>query len=110
MNLEFIRMVLLSVKRRSRSMWKVALISFCCVFLFAGIMIFQDSMNRFQRENAFLGSGEWIISTEGESRCLKEHAWVDGYGRTLVRTSMCGRPKDGKMDHAKGYGPVGSGG
>ncbi|MDE6568293.1 MAG: ABC transporter permease [Lachnospiraceae bacterium] len=107
MNLEFIRMILLSVKRRRRSMWKVALISFCCVFLFAGIMIFQDCMNRFQRENAFLESGEWIISTGEKSRCLEEHAWVDGYGTTLVRTEMCSQPRDMDMDHAKGYGPVG---
>lgn len=107
MNLEFIGMILLSVKRRRRSMWKVALISFCCVFLFAGIMIFQDCMNRFQRENAFLESGEWIISTEEESRCLEEHAWIDGYGTTLVRTDMCGQPRDMNMVNAKGHGPVG---
>ncbi len=107
MNLEFIRMILLSVKRRRRSMWKVALISFCCVFLFAGIMIFQDCMNRFQRENAFLESGEWIISTVGESRCLEEHAWIDGYGTTLVRTQMCGQPRDMNMENAKGHGSVG---
>lgn len=107
MNLEFIRMILLSVKRRRRSMWKVALISFCCVFLFAGIMIFQDCMNRFQRENAFLESGEWIISTGEKSRCLEEHAWADGYGTTLVRTDMCGQPRDMNMVNAKGHGPVG---
>lgn len=107
MNLEFIRMVLLSVKRRSRSMWKVALISFLCVFLFVGIMVFQDCMNQFQREIAFLESGEWILSTEGESRCLEEHAWVDGYGTTLVRTSMYNEPKDGNMDRAREEGPIG---
>ena len=107
MNLEFIRMVMLSVKRRRRGMWKVALISFLCVFLFVGIMVFQDCMNQFQREIAFLESGEWIVSTEGESRCLEEHAWVDGYGTTLVRTSLCNEPKDGNMDHAREEGPVG---
>lgn len=107
MNMEFIRMVLLSVKRRSRSMWKVTLISFCCVFLFAGIMIFQDCMNRFQRENAFLESGNWIISTGEESHYLEEHAWVDGYGTTLVRTQMCGKPKDKSGSNVKGEGPVG---
>lgn len=107
MNLEFIRMVMLSVKRRCRSMWKVALISFLCVFLFVGIMVFQDCMNQFQREIAFLESGEWIVSTKGESRCLEEHAWVDGYGTTLVRTSLYNEPKDGNMDDAREEGPIG---
>ncbi|MDE6852773.1 MAG: hypothetical protein K2J67_09875 [Lachnospiraceae bacterium] len=107
MNLEFICMVLLSVKRRRRSMWKVALISFCCIFLFAGIMIFQDCMNRFQRENAFLESGEWIVSTTEKSRCLEEHAWVDGCGTTVVRTKMCSQTKDKNMSKPKGEGPVG---
>ncbi|MDE6851669.1 MAG: ABC transporter permease, partial [Lachnospiraceae bacterium] len=107
MSLEFIHMVLLSVKRRSRSMWKVALISFLCVCLFVGIMVFQDCMNQFQREVAFLESGEWIVSTEGESRCMAEHAWVDGYGTTLVRTSLYNEPKDGNMDRARKEGPIG---
>ena len=52
MNRSFIETVVLSTYRRRRSMWKVALLSFLCVFLFGGIMIFQDVMNRFQRENA----------------------------------------------------------
>ncbi|MDE6568291.1 MAG: hypothetical protein K2K70_11250, partial [Lachnospiraceae bacterium] len=99
--------VMLSVKRRRRSMWKVALISFLCVFLFVGIMVFQDCMNQFQREIAFLESGEWIVSTEGESRCLEENVWVDGYGTTLVRTSLCNVPRDGDMSRAREEGPVG---
>lgn len=108
MNLEFIRMVLLSVSRRKKSMWKVGLITFLCIFLFTGIMIFQDCMNQFQRENAFLESGEWVVSTIGKSKCLEEHAWVDGYGTTVVRTEIYNRPKDWDMNKARKEGPVGS--
>lgn len=107
MNLEFIRMVLLSVKRRRKSMWKVGVITFLCIFLFTGIMVFQDCMNQFVRENAFLESGEWVVSTMGKSRCLEEHAWVGGYGTTVVRTNIYHRPKDGDMKKASEEGPIG---
>lgn len=107
MNLEFIRMVLLSVSRRKKSMWKVGVITFLCIFLFTGIMIFQDCMNQFVRENAFLESGEWLVSTVGRSKCLEEHAWVDGYGTTVVRTEIYHRPKDENMNKARVEGLVG---
>lgn len=107
MNLEFIRMVLLSVSRRRKSLWKVGLIAFLCIFLFTGIMIFQDCMNQFVRENAFLESGEWVVSTTGRSKCLEEHAWVGGYGTSVVRTNIYHRPKDGDMKKASEEGPIG---
>lgn len=88
MNRSFIQIILLSVKRRKRSLRKVGLISFLCVFLFAGIMIFQDCMNRFQREDAFLRSGEWILSASGDSQSIKEHAWID-YAGSIQSKVLC---------------------
>ena len=44
MNRSFMKTVVLSTYRRKKSMWKVVLLSFLCVFLFGGIMIFQDVM------------------------------------------------------------------
>ena len=68
-------------------MWKVALLSFLCVFLFGGIMIFQDVMNRFQRENALKEGGNWFLAAENESRLIREHAYVDKEGSMVVRTT-----------------------
>lgn len=103
MNRQFIRMVLLSVKRRRRSMGKIAVISFFCVFLFTGIMIFQDNMNRFQRENAFLESGEWIFATDGEAKCAREHAWIDASGSLISRAVCFSAPEDPDMAREEGY-------
>lgn len=99
----FVQMILLSVRRRRRSLWKVAVISFLCVFLFAGIMIFQDCMNRFQRENAFLRSGEWILSTEEKADFISEHAWIDYYGETTVRAIGCSNPQNADNIREEGY-------
>lgn len=103
MKRSFIQMIFLSVRRRRRSLWKVALISFLCVFLFAGIMIFQDCMNRFQRENAFLRSGEWILSTEGNADFVEEHAWIDYRGEVTTRTEGYSNPKSFKNIRREGY-------
>ena len=77
-------------------MWKVALISFLCVFLFAGIMAFQDMMNRFQRENALRESGNWFVATEKQSRLISEHAYFDGEGKMTTRSSAYHTTKSGE--------------
>ncbi|RKI43432.1 ABC transporter permease [bacterium D16-51] len=87
MNRSFVGMVVLSVCRRKRSVWKVALISFLCVFLFGGIMIFQDVMNRFQRENALKESGNWFVASEEKSELIREHAYFEKEGVMAVRTT-----------------------
>lgn len=87
MNQNFVKMVVLSAYRRRKSMWKVVLLSFLCVFLFGGIMIFQDVMNRFQRENAMKEGGNWFVAAERESELIREHAYVDREGSMVVRTT-----------------------
>ena len=87
MNRSFMKTVVLSTYRRKKSMWKVVLLSFLCVFLFGGIMIFQDVMNRFQRENAMKEGGNWFVAAERESELIREHAYVDREGSMVVRTT-----------------------
>ncbi len=94
------------MKRRKRSLWKVGLISFLCVFLFAGIMIFQDCMNRFQREGAFLRSGEWILAASGDSQLIKEHAWID-YSGSVQSKVLCYSVRE-DMEQIKEEGWIGT--
>ena len=50
-------------------------------------MIFQDVMNRFQRENAMKEGGNWFVAAERESELIREHAYVDREGSMVVRTT-----------------------
>lgn len=87
MNRYLIGTVALSAYRRRKSLWKVVLLSFLCVFLFGGIMIFQDVMNRFQRGNAIREGGDWFVASMAKCGLVKEHAYFDREGRLAVRTS-----------------------
>jgi len=68
-------------------MWKVVLLSFLCVVLFGGIMIFQDVMNRFQREIAIKEGGDWFVASKEKSGLIREHAYFDREGSMAVGTS-----------------------
>lgn len=85
MSRSFFKMILLSMSGRRKSIYQMGILSFLCIFFLADILIYQDCMGRFRQEEAAKKCGNWLFSSEKEIACLRDHAWIDEWGRITVR-------------------------